>query len=331
MNFLHISDLHIGEGRTLPNYLDRYQKVLWQVFDVLKKHSLNLLLVSGDIFHRVDLTHEEKDLIVKWLSTLEQKKINTFMINGQHDIINPHYTHLNTFDILKQTKIFKHIHIINTIPQLFDMNQFGQDWKLLCIPYDKKLGEQGLRELYHKYNPNAIMAHVTIKNTVLSNGFKLPEGITLPDDLDVYWFLGDIHNRSYVAKKGWYAGSILQHTFGDTAEHYGGMLVLNGEPQPINFQYKPLITIDIDNTDDNWEVPDAWINLKKEKGTSPLVHPNIIKYTPKKENIKEEKVKLNLQNWIDIFEDNLKEEFKDLEKVKKYKNWTLNTLKEKIC
>ena len=327
---LHISDLHIGEGRKIPNYIERYKKVLWQVIDKIKERDIKHLLISGDIFHRSDLHNLEKDLVIEWFGYLNLLNIPVYIINGQHDIINPKYTHLDTCHHLIKTESWKNINLITKEPTFFKEDGFN----LLAIPWDEQLSEEKLRTLLAKYTTEEqliVMAHVMVKNTTNSSGYTLPGGITLPNDIpNVSWALGDIHNR-HKGENWWYAGSILQHTWGDKEKNYGGVLIKQIYPlniEDINFDYKPLITLNHDEFDmDN--LPDAWIKVIKDNQTIPIDHPNILKYVNKKLDIEE-----NVTTTFSSFTTNFKEEVlsnfsfftEDTTRLNKTLNWLLQKL-----
>ncbi len=291
MKILHISDLHIGEGRGIPDYIERYRKALWQVLDTIKD-GITHILISGDIFHRADLRNLEKDLVIEWFSILNMLHIPIYIINGQHDIINPIYTHLTTCHNLIEHKCWTNINLVTEGHKFYAHD----DWDLLSIPFDDDLNEDKLRDLIFQYktdNPLIVMGHLMVMNTKTSTGFSLPGGLTLPDDIEnVYWALGDIHNRQRIGKRAWYAGSIIQHNWGDTAPAYGGMIIESLTPLTlieVDYDYKQLVTLDQETIDPK-NVEDAWIKVRKDPDKVLLSHPNIIKYANNHVEIEEIKI-----------------------------------------
>lgn len=331
MKILHISDLHIGEGRNIPDYITRYREVLWQVFDTIKE-DITHILISGDIFHRADLRNLEKDLVLEWLSILNSLNLPIYMINGQHDIINPLYTHLTTCHNLIEHNCWTNINLVTTGHKFYE----HKDWDLLSIPFDDNLDEDKLRDLIFKYktkNPLIVMGHLMVKNTKTSTGFSLPGGLTLPDDIEkVYWALGDIHNRQRIGNRAWYAGSIIQHHWGDTAPAYGGMIIESLNPlilTEVDYKYKQLITLEQDDIDLE-HIEDAWIKVVKDSDKVLLNHPNIIKFVNNVIEIEE----LKIEEKIEIITNDFKQDvlINLIQLLPEDKaNETMNWLMEKLC
>lgn len=85
MKVLHLGDLHLG--KTLGEYdLVQDQKyILDQILGMVEKYSIDAVLIAGDIYDKAIPTEAATRLLNGFLSALAEKKVNTFLISGNHD------------------------------------------------------------------------------------------------------------------------------------------------------------------------------------------------------------------------------------------------------
>ena len=88
MKVLHTADWHIGKilhKQSLKNELDLYFQ--WLI-DVIIKESVDLLLVSGDIFDLANPSAKDRQLYYSFLSKLSKLELQIIITGGNHDSIN---------------------------------------------------------------------------------------------------------------------------------------------------------------------------------------------------------------------------------------------------
>ena len=95
VKILQTGDIHVGECRSLANYLDRHKQVLDEITQVATQH--DFLIIAGDIFHTKTVSNEEKFLVDYWFSALEKLNISTFIVSGNHDHLYGSVTHLDGY------------------------------------------------------------------------------------------------------------------------------------------------------------------------------------------------------------------------------------------
>ncbi len=85
MKILHISDLHLGKIVLEQSMIEDQKYILNQIISLIKKESVEVLLISGDIYDRSIPPVEAVKLLNDFLVTLTEMNIKTFIIAGNHD------------------------------------------------------------------------------------------------------------------------------------------------------------------------------------------------------------------------------------------------------
>jgi len=198
MRFIHTSDLHIGSHRDFPDYLKRQEDMLNGIFLIAKKKKCRLILISGDLYDRINLKEEERNLLIKVFVKWLKKGYHICCINGNHDF----YTEEKTLiEVMTEVgKLSDNFHSVIMSPGIIDLSdEFGI--VLSCIPCQQNLTKTKIKEIvskhYHSLDEKPekfiVMLHECIGGAVLDEGFKL-EGTKIPKLSYVdYWALGDIH------------------------------------------------------------------------------------------------------------------------------------------
>ena len=85
MKLLHLGDLHLG--KTLGDFdLAEDQKfMLNQILEMIEKYSIDAVLIAGDVYDKAIPSEAATRLLDWFLSALAEKKVNTFLISGNHD------------------------------------------------------------------------------------------------------------------------------------------------------------------------------------------------------------------------------------------------------
>ena len=85
MRFIHLGDLHLG--RTLGEF-DLYEDqkvILDQILELVDKKQADGVLIAGDVYDRAVPSEAATNLLDYFLDRLAAKKVNVFMISGNHD------------------------------------------------------------------------------------------------------------------------------------------------------------------------------------------------------------------------------------------------------
>lgn len=85
MNILHISDLHLGKVVNGFSMIEDQQYVLNQTIKVIEQHSIDTVVIAGDIYDRSIAPTIAIELWNDYLNQLAQFKIPVLIINGNHD------------------------------------------------------------------------------------------------------------------------------------------------------------------------------------------------------------------------------------------------------
>lgn len=89
MKLLHTSDWHLGQNFMGKSRLDEHQNFLLWLLDVIKRESIDVLIVSGDIFDTGTPPNYALELYYNFLKELGNiKSLNsTIMVAGNHDSV----------------------------------------------------------------------------------------------------------------------------------------------------------------------------------------------------------------------------------------------------
>ncbi len=276
---LHTADLHVGDSRNLPGYLERQEKMLYTITELCVDREVDLCVMVGDIFDAKHLKPREKDMFLRWLIEHDRAgkkhKFDTVIENGNHDEVEEGYTHLRQHKIMQDFGMLKSTHIVEADPKLLGPFK-GSIW-VAALPARKYKGDEinfAVSALYKKLEAKlesnqtnipgteekvhfVAMVHEAILGAENELGtFRVKKGPKLDPDLPVtYWALGDIHKPfQQILPNAWYPGSPIQHDFGDE-DTERGVLVVDLEdpvdPEPVLVSgVKPLITLS--------QVPAEW-------------------------------------------------------------------------
>jgi exonuclease SbcD len=271
MKLLHTADLHVGDSRNLPDYLDRQRNMLAWLTRMAVDHQVDAVLICGDLFDTKHVLPRERDMFMEWLLDNDragrQHGYQTVMIGGNHDEIESGYTHLHGLKRLMERGVLERTAVVDVHARTIEIKP-GL-W-LCCLPAAGYRGDElstavsGMRKaLDLKLERTSaskpyfvVMAHEAIVGSVNEAGTYRARGPRLDPNLDVtYWALGDIHKPyQQVAPNAWYPGSPIQHEFGDISPTRGALLVdLDNPTEPTLLQVEgvvPLVTL--------YDRPDVW-------------------------------------------------------------------------
>lgn len=246
MKFLQVSDIHIGECRSLEGYLERHRSILTQVLEQAKQRKLPLI-VPGDLFHLKNTTYEERLLGSWFLGSIEDAGIDAIFTAGNHDHLRGKLTQIDDYKYMP----FKKVKIIGWDPEthiIGDIGFIGISWGGYTTLDLEDIVIAHLPKIRHcKYK--VVLVHECIIGSMVDNGQTMPKGTAgLPNIPEItYWAVGDIHVHQKInLPNAYYAGAPAQFKFGDVARK--GMIEVdleNPTAQPIfiPIQSKQLKTV----------------------------------------------------------------------------------------
>ena len=85
MKFLHISDLHFGKKLNEFSFIEDQKFIIYKILQCIDEHKPDALLIAGDVYDKNIPSVEAIKLFDFFLNALAQKKIQTFIISGNHD------------------------------------------------------------------------------------------------------------------------------------------------------------------------------------------------------------------------------------------------------
>lgn len=85
MKFLHLSDLHLGKSVHEFSLLEDQEYILKSILGIADEEKPQAVLISGDVFDRTVAPTEALRLFDDFLDGLVRRKIEVFVISGNHD------------------------------------------------------------------------------------------------------------------------------------------------------------------------------------------------------------------------------------------------------
>ena len=85
MKLIHLSDLHLGKRVNDISMLEDQKYILEQILTVIDAESPAAVLIAGDVYDRSVPSAEAVELLDEFLSGLAQRKLQVFLISGNHD------------------------------------------------------------------------------------------------------------------------------------------------------------------------------------------------------------------------------------------------------
>ena len=85
MKFMHISDLHLGKRVNEFSMLEDQKDILRKILKIADEEKPLALLIAGDVYDKSIPTVEAIQLFDDFLCELSKRKVQTFIISGNHD------------------------------------------------------------------------------------------------------------------------------------------------------------------------------------------------------------------------------------------------------
>lgn len=210
MKFIHIADIHLGATPDINMpWCEQREKEIWSSFQniitVCNEEKIDLLVISGDLFHRQPLVRELKE--VNYLfSKLETAQV--VLMAGNHDFIGAR-SYYQGFEWNEKVHMFLNEEIEITRCQELITDVYGLSYHTRDITealYDTVIPEQD--EAIH-----ILLAHGGDDKDIPINRKKLSAS-----GFD-YIALGHIHKAEIISEKMAYCGSLEPLDKNELGEH----------------------------------------------------------------------------------------------------------------
>lgn len=312
--FAHLADLQIGATKRIANYLLRQMTALEYAMQVTFDRGIRTVVISGDIYDHKSVTREERNAFLNWMFKWDRKGMAILVQPGNHDVVRKRLsdkpgksgfasvgTNLHDLQLISEQGGFLHSWVqADWEFKLLERN--GIRVAMLPLPVgNSDYFRKGLSKIKRlpkkKGGPLVVMLHETVAGAILDNGYsaenvsimeelgqdhprvrnaKIWTSIELPDYENVtYWALGDIHKYGRVAPRAYYAGSPLQHKFGERLPK--GFLIVDTDhpdnPEFVEITYensgvKPLVNVTELPPSAYSDEPEAYYKLHLSPGSS---------------------------------------------------------------
>lgn len=85
VKFLHLSDLHLGKRVNEFSMIKDQEYILKEILTIVNEEKPDAVLIAGDVYDRSVPTEEAMQLWDNFLTALSKKKVEVFVISGNHD------------------------------------------------------------------------------------------------------------------------------------------------------------------------------------------------------------------------------------------------------
>ena len=85
MKLIHLSDLHIGKRVNEISMIEDQEFILHQILQIIEEEKADALLIAGDVYDKSVPSAEAVTLFDDFLCQLAQRKLEIFIISGNHD------------------------------------------------------------------------------------------------------------------------------------------------------------------------------------------------------------------------------------------------------
>lgn len=277
----HISDIHI---RKIPTRNAEYEIVFRNLFESLKTHKPDRIVLVGDLVHDyLDLQGEQLILATFFLRGLAEIA-PLIVTRGNHDFRKKSINRTDSIEAIVESMKIPNLTYYNETGFFTDENIIWSVWKhgdVNCNPWNKnkkykKEIDKTYIDLYH--NP--------INGCSSVDGFEMKKKsyIGINEFLGDYLFAGDIHKQQYLDSnetKG-YCGSLIAQDYSEGDDNFHGYLLWDINNKTVeeisvesdysfkNIEITPYIDfndldIEIDNPTKFMRVRFVWLTLSQAK------------------------------------------------------------------
>ena len=261
MNFLHISDLHLGLRLYEASLIDDQRYILEEIKKICEEKKVHALVIAGDIYDKGIPAAEAVELFDEFLSYLMKKGIAVLSVAGNHDS-----GRRISFgrEIMEKSGIYMEGTYKGTIKKAVFEDEYGKI-NFYLLPFIKPAS---VREYFPDADTfdkavKAVIENENInteeRNIMVSHQFVTGKGIDVErsesetiyvggvENVDAsayrafdYTALGHIHKRQNIGKTIVYSGTPLKYSFSEASQTKTAVLVEIKEKGNINIENIPL-------------------------------------------------------------------------------------------
>lgn len=263
MKFLHLADLHIGKRVNEFLMLEEQEYALKQILKICEEKSVDTVLMAGDIYDRSIPVIDAVKIFDWFLTELNKKNIDVFIISGNHD--SPQRLDFGK-NIMESNNVFIEGIFSGEIRKISKEDSFGKI-NIYMLPFIRPSDvkdEKGARFEDYTEAVNYLVKKAEInkseRNIILSHQFVTKgtdevercesEAISVGgldnvdsfvyDDFD-YVALGHLHSPQKVGRDTLrYAGSLIKYSFSEVRHKKSVPIVEFGEKDDIKIELMPL-------------------------------------------------------------------------------------------
>ncbi len=268
MKLLHLADLHIGKHICDFDLLEDQQYLLQEVLNMAEIHSVDGILIAGDVYDKPIPSEAAVKLFNRFLSDLAKRGIQTFIISGNHDSDE----RLNFgSSLFTANGIYITAKYEGTLSKVTLTDEYGPI-HIYSLPFVKA---SQVRHLYpdekiETYEDafRTIFSHAKVdeseRNILISHQFVAghstdpvlggSEGLSVQAvglvekigydlfSMFDYTALGHIHSPQSIGNETVrYAGSLMKYSLNEASSHKSVPLITMGEKGDISIELLPLI------------------------------------------------------------------------------------------
>ncbi len=253
MKYIHLSDLHLGKRVNEFSMLEEQEAILEQILEIIDREQPDGILIAGDIYDKSVPPAEAVMLFDDFLAKLSKRKLQVFIISGNHDsperiafgsrIMDVGGIHLSP--------------VYNGKIQPFPMTDAHGTVNVYMLPFikpahvrryfeDKEILSytDAVRTVINAMNVdpsgrNVLVTHQFVTGASRRDSEEKSVGGTDNVDADVfdvfdYVALGHIHSRQKCSsEKIWYCGTPLKYSFSEMHDVKSLTVVEIGEPNTV--------------------------------------------------------------------------------------------------
>lgn len=252
MKLLHISDLHLGKDLGSISLLEDQRYILMdQILPLIKRKKVDALLISGDIFDRVNVSADDISLYDDFVKEVSNLNVKMFVIAGNHDS-RERISQLK--EILCKGQYYVSSFYKGKIDKVSLSDEYGpiNIYLLPFITYhdvdqyykveynDERKYDSALKKVMENENIDTTVRNVILSHQLVLNSLRSPSesssiSLNVSDEVSIdnykdfdYVALGHIH-KAMVKDNGRivYPGAVLPYHKDESNDRYVSYVELN--------------------------------------------------------------------------------------------------------
>ena len=262
MRLIHLSDLHIGKRVNDFSMIEDQKYILEQILRIIDRYNPNCVLIAGDVYDKAVPSAEATLVLDSFLVELADRKLETFIIGGNHD--SQERLSFGSRLIDKSGIHISPAYCGKIVPHTL-CDEFGEV-NIYSLPFVKpimvkhKSEEQissytdavdfVVKEMeIDKTKRNVLISHQLVTGAERSESEEVSIGGTDNIDASVlmdfdYVALGHLHRpQGCGVDKIRYCGTPLKYSFSEARDKKSVTIVDLGEKGEINITTEPLIPL----------------------------------------------------------------------------------------